>query len=211
MRKMILATICLALSTYSAAQADTSESYDFTGFDELDISAGVDVSFETAPQYSVIIDFEKGGPDNMKLRQDGSRLYIARKMTSGWSDDKVRAKIRVTSPGLKEIEASSGSSIRASGLSADVLVLDASSGASIKADGKCGSLKIVANSGGSANGRDVSCEKVAANASSGGSVSATASLEAHSHTSSGGSVDIYGDPQKREQNKSISGGSTSFH
>ena len=79
------------------------------------------------------------------------------------------------------------------------------------ADGKCGSLKIVANSGGSANGRDVSCEKVAANASSGGSVSATASLEAHSHTSSGGSVDIYGDPQKREQNKSMSGGSTSFH
>tara|TARA_R110000787_G_scaffold20065_2_gene59493 strand:- start:1392 stop:2027 length:636 start_codon:yes stop_codon:yes gene_type:complete len=211
MRKMILATICLALSTYSAAQADTSESYDFTGFDELDISAGVDVSFETAPQYSVIIDFEKGGPDNMKLRQDGSRLYIARKMTSGWSDDKVRAKIRVTSPGLKEIEASSGSSILASGLDADLLVLDASSGASIKADGKCGSLKIVANSGGSANGRDVSCEKVAANASSGGSVSATASLEAHSHTSSGGSVDIYGDPQEREQNKSISGGSTSFH
>ncbi|KCZ58313.1 GIN domain-containing protein [Hyphomonas chukchiensis] len=211
MRKMILATICLTLSTYSAAHADTSESYDFTGFDELDISAGVDVSFETAPEYSVIIDFEKGGPENMKLRQDGSRLYIARKMTSGWSDDKVRAKVRVTGPTLKEIEASSGSSIRATGLDSDILVLDASSGASIKADGKCGSLKIVANSGGSANGKQVICEKVAANASSGGSVSASASLEAHSHTSSGGSVDIYGDPQEREQNKSMSGGTTSFH
>jgi hypothetical protein len=211
MRKIILATICLTLSTYSAAHADTSQSYDFTGFDELDISAGVDVSFETAPEYSVIIDFEKGGPDDMKLRQDGSRLYIARKVVANWGDDKVRAKVRVTSPTMTEIEASSGSSIRASGLDSDILVLDASSGASIKADGKCGSLKIVANSGGSANGKQVTCQKVAANASSGGSVSASASLEAHSHTSSGGSVDIYGDPQQREQNKSMSGGSTSFH
>ena len=123
----------------------------------------------------------------------------------------MRAKVRVTGPTLKEIEASSGSSIRATGLDSDILVLDASSGASIKADGKCGSLKIVANSGGSANGKQVICEKVAANASSGGSVSASASLEAHSHTSSGGSVDIYGDPQEREQNKSMSGGTTSFH
>ena len=211
MRKMILATICLTLSTYSVAHAGTSQSYDYTGFDELDISAGVDVTYESGPEYSVIIDFENGGPDDMKLRQDGSRLYIARKMISNWRDDKVRAKVRVTSPAMTEIEASSGSSIRASGLEADILVLDASSGASIKANGKCGSLKIVANSGGSADGQNVTCEKVAANASSGGSVSASASLEAHSHTSRGGSVDIYGNPQQREQNKSMSGGSTSFH
>ena len=90
-------------------------------------------------------------------------------------------------------------------------MLDAASGASIKAEGKCGSLKIVANSGGSASAKDVVCQKVAANASSGGSATAYASAEAKSHTSSGGSVDIYGDPSEREANRSISGGSTTFH
>ncbi len=210
MRKPILAALCLTLFTPGIALAGTTESYDFTGFDELDIAAGVNVSYEAGPDYSVVIDFEHGGPNDMKLRQDGSRLYIARKSTSGWRD-KVRAKVRVTSPHLEEIEASSGSSIRATGIDSDILVLDASSGASIKADGKCGALKIVANSGGSASAKDLVCQKVAANASSGGSASAYASEQAKSHTSSGGSVDIYGGPAKREANRPVSGGSTTFH
>tara|TARA_R110002072_G_scaffold147199_2_gene294465 strand:+ start:819 stop:1451 length:633 start_codon:yes stop_codon:yes gene_type:complete len=210
MRKPILAALCLTLLAPGAALAGTTESYDFDGFDALDISAGVDVAYESGPEYSVIIDFEQGGPNDMKLRQNGSRLYIARKATSGWGD-KVRAKVRVTSPHLGEIEASSGSSIRATGIDSDILVLDASSGASIKAEGKCGSLKIVANSGGSASAKDVVCQKVAANASSGGSAAAYASAEAKSHTSSGGSVDIYGDPSDREANRPVSGGSTTFH
>ncbi|MEH6409387.1 MAG: DUF2807 domain-containing protein [Hyphomonas sp.] len=210
MRKTLLATLCLTLLMPGTALADTSETYDFTGFDALDISAGVDVTYETGPDYAVVIDFEQGGPEDMKLRQDGSRLYISRKATSGWRD-RVRAKVRVSSPHLNEIEASSGSSIRASGLNSEILVLDASSGASIKADGKCGSLKIVANSGGVASAKSVTCQKVAANASSGGSVRAYASEQAKSHTSSGGSVDIYGDPESRENNRSVSGGSTNFH
>ena len=210
MRKSILTALCLTFIIPGAALADSTQTYDFTGFDALDISAGVDVTYESSPEYSVVIDFEQGGPNDMKLRQDGSRLYIARKATSGWRD-KVRAKVRVTSPHLDEIEASSGSSIRASGLNSEILALDASSGASIKADGKCGSLKIVANSGGSASAKDVLCEKVAANASSGGSAAAYASAEAKSHTSSGGSVDIYGDPSDREANRPVSGGSTTFH
>tara|TARA_R110000772_G_scaffold249784_1_gene364316 strand:- start:827 stop:1459 length:633 start_codon:yes stop_codon:yes gene_type:complete len=210
MRKSILTALCLTLIIPGAALADSTQTYDFTGFDALDISAGVDVTYESSPEYSVVIDFEQGGPNDMKLRQDGSRLYIARKATSGWRD-KVRAKVRVTSPHLDEIEASSGSSIRATGIDSDILVLDASSGASITAEGTCGALKIVANSGGSASAKDVLCEKVAANASSGGSAAAYASAEAKSHTSSGGSVDIYGDPSDREANRPVSGGSTTFH
>ena len=210
MRKSILTALCLTLIIPGAALADSTQTYDFTGFDALDISAGVDVTYESSPEYSVVIDFEQGGPNDMKLRQDGSRLYIARKATSGWRD-KVRAKVRVTSPHLDEIEASSGSSIRATGIDSDILVLDASSGASITAEGTCGALKIVANSGGSASAKDVLCEKVAANASSGGSAAAYASAEAKSHTSSGGSVDIYGNPSDREANRPVSGGSTTFH
>lgn len=210
MRKSLLAALCLTLLIPGGAMADTTRTYDFTGFDALDISAGVDVTYEAGPDYVVVIDFEQGGPDDMKLRQDGSRLHIARKAISGWRD-KVRAKVRVTSPHLEEIEARSGSSIRATGIDSDILVLDASSDASITAEGTCGSLKIVADSGGSASAEDVVCQKVAANAASGGSARAYASAQAKSHASSGGSVDIYGDPAAREANRSVSGGSTTFH
>jgi hypothetical protein len=210
MRKALFTSLCIALLAVAPARADTTQAYDFSGFDALDISAGVEVIYEASPQYAVVIDFTEGGPDDMKLRQDGTRLYIAQKTTSSWRK-RIRAVVRVASPELNEIEASSGSSIHATGIDADILVLDASSGASIDSEGRCGSLKIVANSGGSADAKTVICQKVAANASSGGSVSAYAAVEAKSHTSSGGSVDIYGSPPNRENNQSVSGGSTSFH
>jgi hypothetical protein len=210
MRKPLLAALTLALLAPLPALAGTTETYNYSGFDELDISAGVDVTFVAAPEYSVEIEFEQGGPDDMKLRQDGKRLFVSQKTMRNWRHD-VEAKVRISAPALREIEASSGSSIKASGLAAELLTIDASSGASIVADGECGSMKIVANSGGNAQARKVECRKVAANASSGGSVSAYASEAAHSHTSSGGSVDIYGNPADREANNPVSGGSTNFH
>ncbi len=203
-----IGALCAAFAV-PAALAGTQKTYDFTGFDELDIAAGVQVEYTAGPAYSVVADFERGGPDDLKVRQDGDRLYIARKATTGWGD-KVRVTIRVTAPKLDEIEASSGSSLDATGIDTESLFVDVSSGASVDASGTCGKLKVKVNSGGSANLREVKCHSVEASASSGGSASAYADTDAESHTSSGGSVSIWGSPEQRYANKSISGGSTDF-
>lgn len=210
MRKFLILTATAGTLLAAAAQADTTKTYDFTGFDELDIAAGVEVNYETADAYSVVAGFRKGGPDDLKIRQEGDRLYISKKMTSGWGDD-LRVTLTVTSPALDAIEASSGSSITARGVTADNFDLDVSSGASADVSGTCGSLTVKAGSGGSADAKDLKCESVSAKASSGGSVNAYASTSATSKTSSGGSVDIWGDPASRSANNSISGGSTDYH
>ena len=200
-KPVILATglTALALSaTLFTASADTTQVYKLSGFDELDVAAGVEVKFIRAPEYSITADFDRGGPDDVKVRLDGDRLHLSRKFT-------------VTAPELTEIEASSGSSLLAEGVAAGAMKIDVSSGAAVSVHGECDSLTIKASSGGSANAKGLACDTVKAKASSGGSVSARASESASSRTSSGGSVDIYGNPSDRSANKSISGGSTQFH
>ena len=208
MKPLILSSIFAA--TTCAAFADTTETYDFSGFDELDIAAGVEVEYETAEAYSVIADFDRGGPEDMKIRQDGDRLYISRKMKSGWGD-KLRVTVRVTSPKLKAIEASSGSSIEAAGIKADDFDLKVSSGASAELSGTCKALDLKVSSGGNADAKDLQCLTLSATASSGGSARTYASQSAASKTSSGGSVGVWGNPPDRTSNHSISGGSTDFH
>lgn len=207
--RFILPVLLIATAS-GTSWADTSRTYDFSGFDELDISAGVEVEYAAADTDSVIAEFSLGGPDDLKLRQDGDRLYISRKMKSGWGN-KVRAIIRVTSRDLNEIEASSGSSIQASGIQSEDFSLRVSSGASADLSGTCEALTVKAGSGGTADAQALKCKAVSAAASSGGSVRAYASANASSKTSSGGSVDIWGEPPQRSANHSISGGSTNFH
>jgi hypothetical protein len=209
MLKPLLASAVFTAAALTAL-ADTSETYDFTGFDELDIAAGVEVHFATAPDYKVIAEFHRGGPGDIKVRQDGDRLYISRKMMSGGGDH-LRVTLTITAPNLNGIEASSGSSIQAEGVSAGNLGLRVTSGASADLSGTCGRLKLKAGSGGNADARDLKCEKVTATASSGGAAKAFASESATSKTSSGGSVDIWGNPPDRSANRSLSGGSTDFH
>lgn len=202
--------LALAASLSQTALADSRQTYDLTGFDELDVAAGVEVKFTAAPEYSVTADFARGGPDDVKVRVDGDRLYLSRKSTRGWGN-KVRVTFHVTAPELDEIEASSGSSLFAEGVSADTMKINVSSGATVSVYGSCSDLNIKVTSGGTANTKGLACANVKAAANSGGSLSAYASQSATSKTSSGGNVDIYGNPPSRSANKSISGGSTDFH
>ena len=181
-----LAALALSATLYSAS-ADTTQVYNLSGFDELDIAAGVEVKFTRSPEYSITAEFDRGGPDDVKVRLDGDRLYLSRKSTSGWGN-KVRVKFTVTGPDLNEIEASSGSSLLAEGLQSGPMEIEVSSGAAVSVHGECTTLEIKASSGGSANAKGLTCQSVEAKASSGGSVRAYASDSATSKTSSGGSV-----------------------
>ena len=209
MFKPLLISAFLLAGAHTAL-ADTATTYDFTGFNELDIAAGVEVNFTTAPDYSIVADFHRGGPDELKIRQEGERLYISRKMLSG-SGDHLRVTLTISAPELNEVEASSGSSLRAEGLTAETFELRVSSGATADLSGTCGTLKLKVSSGGNADARSMECLNVSATASSGGAAKAFASQSALSKTSSGGSVDIWGNPPDRSANRSMSGGSTDFH
>ena len=61
--------------------------------------------------------------------------------------------VKITAPDLNAVEASSGSSIRASGIKSDAFALKVSSGASAELSGTCGTMTVKASSGGSADAK----------------------------------------------------------
>lgn len=194
-----------------AAGADTTETYDFTGFTAVETAAGIDVEVQQADTYSVVADFERGGPEDIKIEQKGDTLHLSRKSSGMWNrGNKARVTVRVTAPNVSRLAASSGSNLRATGLSAGEVSVSASSGASVDVNGSCETLAARASSGANASLKDLLCASVTTSASSGASLSAYASASATSKTSSGASVSIYGDPEERSANTSRSGGSTSF-
>jgi hypothetical protein len=137
--------------------------------------------------------------------------------------------IEVTMPALSGVDASSGADVRIQSLAADQLSLSASSGANIDVtDAKLGTVQLGSSSGadidisGTAESVDVEASSgagvdaenliatnVTANASSGASLSVHAAASIKAEASSGGDVDVSGNPAAREIDAS-SGGDVNF-
>jgi Putative auto-transporter adhesin, head GIN domain len=209
MHTISISILALAALAAPGAFAETTKTYDLKGFDEIQVAAGMEAEFVTAPTYSVVLTFLRGDPDNVIVKMDGTRLKISHKASFGWNN-RVQAKARISGPGLKAIDASSGAELTVTGLNATTLSIGVSSGASVDVSGTCDTLVFSASSGADADLKDLVCETAAINASSGASATITATQSATSDASSGASVDVYGNPASRKANKSMSGGETTF-
>lgn len=137
--------------------------------------------------------------------------------------------IDITMPVLTGVDASSGADVEATGITTDLLDVSASSGANISVlESSLGTVSAEASSGAdidlsgtaesinaeASSGADIDAEDLVAasattQASSGSNISvyATASLKAD--VSSGGDVDVYGNPAERDVDSS-SGGDVNF-
>lgn len=208
MRALFFVT-ALAASLACHAAADETKSYDNEGFSKLKTSAGINVTFETAPEYSVNAVFKKGSPKNLKIRQFGDTLSLSQQ--NGKWGKSFNIHVHVTGPKLTEVVASSGSNLSATGVAAENFEIDASSGASVDISGTCTYVEIDASSGSSIDAKGLECARAEVDASSGASVRAFATDYAESDPSSGASVRFYGDPAEQIAEKSWSGGSTDFN
>lgn len=107
------------------------------------------------------------------------------------------------------VEASSSSDVEITAEDAGRVEIRASSSADIELDGSCSTLDAKASSSADISARDLVCENVSITTSSSGdaTVNATSSLVARA--SSGGDVNVYGDPTTRDADES-SGGDVSY-
>lgn len=139
--------------------------------------------------------------------------------------DRPRIEVYVTLPQLLKIDAHSGanvdvkdlggSSLRVSSssganvdlrqISYEAVSLSASSGADIEAAGTCISVRGNVSSGADIDARALECKDARANASSGGDLSFFASQSLEANASSGGQVDVVGNPQHIDVSTSSGG------
>ena len=209
-----------------------SRSFDLPTFDKIAVATGIHADVEVGAPQSVRIDAKDPADfDDLVVEVRDGRLRLEIDSDARWrrgeavrSHDTISAFISV--PALYELQASSGASIEAAGVSGGRLELQTSSGASMRAvvargeiieaaasngasltvSGACGHLDAQVSSGASMNAAGLACGSVAVAASSGASATVFARDSAVADASSGASIDIHGRPPITDVDSS-SGGS----
>lgn len=203
-----------------------SETRDVSPFEAIDACCGIDVELRQADKQSIEVVADENMLRHIITKVDNNTLYLSRDSQNA---KPTSLKVIVSFVDISELSASSGSSVRSTGvLNFGSVTLQSSSGSDINLSITAGSLTASASSGSNINlsgeaktihfsassGADIDAEALKStgaelNASSGGSVDANVSGEVTADASSGGDIDIKGNPATKNVNKS-SGGDVSF-
>ncbi|MDJ0919556.1 MAG: head GIN domain-containing protein [Henriciella sp.] len=229
MMRSILAVSISSFFVLGAAQAET-RTYDVESFTAIDVSAGLDVVFETGAAQSVQVESESGDFDDIKVLVNGDTLVLSRAKQVNWSwGQRESYLVTVSAPVLSSIDASSGADVKGSGLTgstvridtssgadaditgieADEVQLESSSGSDLTASGTCGKVIAESSSGSDIMARNLICTSGEADASSGSDITIHASDSVYADVSSGADVTVHGSPANTDVDKS-SGGSVNI-
>jgi hypothetical protein len=153
-----------------------SEVREVTGFDSIDVSAGidVDVSVVDGADYSVTVNYDDNVLDKLVTDVSSGTLVVKFNGSVRLSGSNLDRLVTVAMPRLEALEASGGADIIARG-PADRLDIEASGGASI-------------------NAADLLAVDVTVDASGGASVRVFAAGSVTGDASGGASVDVIGTP-----------------
>ena len=214
MKKTLLTSLCAVVALLAAAnETITVKASKITS---IDASAGVTVNYTPGENIGVSVSVAPEMKPFVEVRMQGNELFITTKnKVKGerrpfMTPESVVAT--VTAPAITDFEVSSGASINVLGtldISNSPLEIEASSGASVTANGvSCRGLDADISSGASITVKDLKTANLQAEASSGASmtISGTAS-KVDFEVSSGASIDASG-LMANKGNAEVTSGST---
>jgi hypothetical protein len=233
--KNVLFSALLGLAALPAAHAQSTQTRTVPAFHAIKVSSGIELTLTAGHSQRVEVSATEAefagyiitkvadgvltiGYDNPNDRNGQQRTR-----------QHVRLRASVTADQLTALQASSGSSVKATGdIDADDFKLDISSGATVKADistatlavrqssgsttdvsGRATSIDIQSSSGSSFDAADLKTDHARAEASSGSSIQLAVKDDLVAQASSGGSISYKGSPQLTK--RTSSGGSVSGH
>jgi len=196
-----------AIALASAASAEETRTFDLAAFDRVDVAAGVTAEISVGGEQSVRVETDKGDFEDLIIKVEDGELVFKREWKNSWGIGRKKAKYKLfaTVADLNAVEASSGSTLKASGIEGGDFEVDASSGASIKLTGSCDTVTADGSSGASVSAHDLICTDAVADASSGASLSLHATQSVDAEASSGASVTVGGGAEKTRIKKSSGG------
>ena len=173
------------------ATGATAETFDFSDFDRIDVSAGIELIVTEGAAFSVEAEAIEGNLDRLKIRQSGDRLTIDRRsaMLFGLVRRQDQFRVEVVLPNLTRLDASSGSLVTLAADGETDVRFDVSSGAQVQIAQVGGDLEAHVSSGAMMAAAMAAEAEVEVHISSGASVTVDgpcASLEAE--VSSGASL-----------------------
>lgn len=220
--------VAFAASLFAAPVFAESQSFDFVGFDQISITAGIEAVIVSGPEFSIVAEAQNTRIlRKLDIEMRGDTLYIDRtsRLRDQVFDRNSQISLTITLPNLSEIIVSSGvdaqvsgqfgddfsgyasrnASLKIEGLDAGTIDLSAASGASVDVTGSCRFLDVSASGAAAVGAEGLICETVGVSSSSGAFAAIFASEALDSSTSSGGSIDVYGAPAKTDISNSTGG------
>ena len=222
-----LAGAMMAAATGTAlAQSRTFEvAGPFTG---VDIASGLDADVTVGGAVSVTAearDTEYLDDLRVEVRDGRLHAWIERDILDFRFGDQRRVHLHVTAPHLDFIQASGGSNVTAKGLAGELveanasggadldvsavkatnLVASGSSGSDLRLAGTCENARFDVSSGSDLKAEDLQCKNVAVSATSGSDAEVFASVSVDANASSGGDIEVRGNPGTARQNAASGG------
>ena len=192
-------------------------------FNEIHVSRGLDVYLTQGSSDRVVIEADGNLHDIILVEVNNNVLKIT-------AEENIRSaaskKVLVNFKNVDKITATSGSDIYSNNtIKVDNLSLETTSGSDMQLEietqylnclstsgsdlelkGRAETLKAEANSGSDIDAGDLLAEKSTVKATSGASVTVNSSKELIAKANSGGDVTYYGNPERLEKSKGVSGG-----
>lgn len=184
---------------------DVTETFDLTGFDEIDVGGVFELDVTVGGDFSVVIS---GAPSEMERLEAGVEngvLKLDRKEGQRgkhrWRDFGLTAEI--TLPALTSVDIAGVADGRIEGVDADNFEIDLAGVGDLNIDGSCGRLDADVSGVGDLDAKGLECREVDIEVSGVGSASVYASEAVDASVSGIGSVDIYGSPSNVEKSSSF--------
>ncbi len=218
-----LPAIAACLLALPAVALGATKTYDLGGFEGVSVAAGVTADIRLGSPRSIVAETSSANFDDLRITVEGKVLRIDRPRRSWFSfSRRPRYQVRIVTPVLGSVAASSGAEVSVKGSLQGDFSLDASSGSDVDVaavssgnvkvrtssgsdvsiSGSCGSLDAEASSGSDLKADGLRCESVSIRASSGSDASVVATQSVTGKASSGSDVRIAGAPRLVQVEKS---------
>jgi RNase P/RNase MRP subunit p29 len=188
-------------------------------FNKINSNRGIEVIIEQGATTEVEVEADENLLKHIKTTIENNTLVITTDENIDYAEKKI---VRVKTPTISELTASSGSSIHSqkklSGVNLKVdsssgseiileteyekISCETSSGSEITISGKTLNLQTKASSGSNLDAENLYANNVYAESSSGSSINVHAIVNLEAHASSGSSIDYAGKPKKVTKNES---------
>ena len=217
-----LSGIAACLLVFPLAALAATRPYDTGAFDAVSVAAGVNLEITLGATRSIVAESSTDNFDDLRVAVQDNVLKIDRPPRGWFQFRRPSYKVRVVTPALHSVVASSGSDVKVTGTSEGDFAIQASSGSDVNVSGvragkvkahassgsdldiagTCGAFELEVSSGSDLDARNLKCETVALRASSGSDVSVYASRSVTGSASSGSDVRIGGAPPLVQVEKS---------
>jgi hypothetical protein len=209
MKRCVAGLVLVSLASCKTVQGSgtsKTEKRDLGEFTTVVAASGVLVIVATGPHSPLEVTADDNLLAKVKTDVSGGKLKVS---VDGNVEPKTPIVVQIAAPGIKEYDAESGATLKATGIAGDAVTLDAKSGAKLTATGTVDKITVDAASGATLDASHVTADSADAHVASGATASVQASKSASGAASSGAHLRVAGQPAKKDVSES-SGGAVTY-